>query len=367
MEQHSRHLLFIHKQFPFGGAERVTLDIANNLCAHGWEVTVATSVHHVDDYPEGVPSLFHVVLLPHGNVKFAPRVACFLRHYIQQHDVCAFVSYRELLYANWLKRQTGAAFVFALQSMPFYEMSHAGWLSRWFYLQKYRRVYRAADAYGVLCEGHRSRLRAVMQQEADADKLYVLPNSVQAVDHIVWKKQPTILFVGRLSERDKRVDRLLRIWALVQDNLPEWRLRIVGDGPQRQALQVMAEQLHLQRTTFEGFTNHVQPYYDEASLLCMTSSFEGWPLVLAEAQANAVVPIVFNSFDAASEMIASPDEGVLVAPFNEQEYACQLMALVQDEDRLQRMQKAVVSKAGTYTIGRTAQAWIQLLNRITTL
>ena len=43
------------------------------------------------------------------------------------------------------------------------------------------------------------------------------------------------------------------------------------------------------------------------------------------------------------------------------------MALVQDEARLQRMQKAVVSKAGTYTIGRTAQAWIQLLNRITTL
>ena len=191
MEQHSRHLLFIHKEFPFGGAERVTLDIANYLCAHGWEVTVATSVHHVDDYPVGVRPLFHVVLLPHGNVKFAPRVACFLRHYIQQHDVCAFVSYRELLYANWLKRQTGAAFVFALQSMPFYEMSHAGWLSRWFYLQKYRRVYRAADAYGVLCEGHRSRLRAVLQQDADTDKLYVLPNSVQAVDHIVWKKQPT--------------------------------------------------------------------------------------------------------------------------------------------------------------------------------
>ena len=343
----------------------MTLDIANYLCAHGWEVTVATSVHRVGDYPEGVRPLFQVVQLPHGNVKFAPRVACFLRNYIRQHNVCAFVSYRELLYANWLKRQTGAAFIFALQSMPFYEMSHAGWLSRQFYLQKYRRVYRAADAYGVLCEGHRSRLQAVLSQATNADKLCVLPNSVQAVDHLVWEKRPTVLFVGRLSERDKRVDRLLRIWALVQDKLPEWRLRIVGDGPQRQALQVMAEQLHLQRTTFEGFTNHVQPYYDEASLLCMTSSFEGWPLVLAEAQANAVIPIVFNSFDAAREMIATPDEGVLVTPFDEQEYASQLTALAQDKARMQRMQKAVVSKADTYTIDRTAQAWTLLLNRIT--
>lgn len=365
MTRQGRHIIFIHKHFPFGGAERVTIDIANHLTSHGWEVTVATFFHHKDDYPTGVSPLFQVLKLPCGGVKWNPRVACFLRNYILQHDVCAFVSYRELLYANWLKRQTGAAYIFALQSMPFYEMTHAGWLSYLFYLQKYRRVYKAADAYGVLCESHRIKLKSVLKLGEDAEKLYVLPNSVQSNSDIVWEKEPIVLFVGRLSERDKRVDRLLRIWAMAQDDLPEWHICIVGDGPQRQPLQTLAKQLHLQRTTFCGFTNNVQNYYDKASLLCMTSSFEGWPLVLAEAQANAVIPIVFNSFFSAIEMISSPDEGVLVTSFNEYEFACQLVKLAHDMARMRRMQQAVVGKAATYSIERTAQAWTQMLNRIT--
>ena len=358
------HIIFIHKQFPFGGAERVTLDIANELCANGYEVTVMASQHHAEDYPVGLQPRFNVVELPHGNVKYSPRVAKFVRDYIREHSVQAFVSYRELLYASWLKRQTGAAYIFALQSMPLYEMSHASWIARQFYLSKYRRILRTADAYGVLCEGNRRRLISTLGLTDEAAKLHVLPNSIASNPNIVWEKRKEVIFVGRLSRRDKRVDRLLRIWAEAEAHLSDWTLRIVGDGPERQALQALASELHLQRVCFEGFHTDVQPYYDAASILCMTSSFEGWPLVVAEAQANGVVPIAFNSFDSASEIIATPDEGVLVSPFDEQAYVQELVALAQDTERLKRMSKAVVAKASTYSINRTLQAWLQMLSQL---
>lgn len=360
----AKHIVFLHKHFPFGGAERVTLDIANELCSHGYEVTVLASHHHAEAYPVGLSRSFTVVELPKGNIKWAPRVARFVRDFVKQHDVETFVSYRELLYASWLKRKTGAAYVFALQSMPFYEMSHASWIARRFYLNKYRRIIRTADAYGVLCEAHRQRLINTLSLNSEQKKLHVLPNSVRPNAAVVMEKQPEVLFVGRLSRRDKRVDRLLRIWAEAETQLPDWRLRIVGDGPERQSLQDLASELHLQRVCFEGFHTDVQPYYNAASILCMTSSFEGWPLVVAEAQANGVVPIVFNSFDAASEMIASVDEGVLVPPFDGHVYAQELISLARDKERLLRSGRAVVQKAATYSIKRTGQAWRQMLDAV---
>lgn len=361
------HIIFLHKHFPFGGAERVTLDIANELCAHGYEVTVLATRYHPESYPTGLQPRFKVVELPHGNVKYSPRVARFVRDYIREHAVTAFVSYRELLYASWLKRQTGAAYIFALQSMPLYEMSHASWIARQFYLNKYRRILRTADLYGVLCEGNRQRLISTLGLEDEAAKLHVLPNSIKSNPNVVWEKRKEAIFVGRLSRRDKRVDRLLRIWAEAESQLPDWTLRIVGDGPERQALQTLASELHLQRVHFEGFHTNVQPYYDAASVLCMTSSFEGWPLVVAEAQSNGVVPIAFNSFDSAPEIIATQDEGVLVAPFDEQAFAQELIVLAQDTERLKRMSKAVVVKAATYSIDRTFHAWLQMLSQLPTV
>lgn len=364
MEKSQIHIVYLHKEFPFGGAEKVTIDIANELVFRGYEVTILTQVHHEDKYPAHCRKLFHVEILPKGKYKFSFRIAYFLRNYFKQHRVSVFVSYRELLYAKWLKRQTGVAFVFALQSMPFYEMSNASWMSRIFYLNKYWRIYRTADAYGVLCEKHQQRLIQALSLDPHSNKIHVLPNSIEINPAVVWKKEEYVIFVGRLSHRDKRVDRLLRIWAIAQNDIPNWQLKIIGDGPERENLEAQARQIKLQNVCFEGFNTDTQPFFDKAAILCLTSSFEGWPLVLIEAQANAVIPMVFDGFDAAKAIVSSPGEGILVAPFDEQAYARELVALARDTGRRHHMQKAVVAKAATYDIEHTVQAWISLLDHI---
>lgn len=342
----------------------MTLDVATYLCAHGYEVSVLTSHHHADAYPKDLPRTFTVVTLPQGNIKWSLRVARFVRDFIVEHHVAAFVSYRELLYARWLKRQTGAAFVFALQSMPFYEMKESSWFARRFYLNKYRRVYRAADAYGVLCDTYKQEIVRLLSLPTASHRVCVLPNSVRQTTNTLHPKQKELLFVGRLSRRDKRIDRLLRVWKIAQDKLPDWQLRIVGDGPERQSLQSLATDLHLLRISFEGFTTDVQSYYDTASIFCMTSSFEGWPLVIAEAQANGVVPVLFASFGACQDLVSSSNEGVLIEPFDKEAYARELIALALAEGRLQRMQGMVMQKARTYSPERTGRAWVQMLDRM---
>lgn len=67
-------------------------------------------------------------------------------------------------------------------------------------------------------------------------------------------------------------------------SLPDWHLDIVGDGPDAAALKELAERLRLSNVSFEGFRNPA-PYYRRASIFCMTSTFEGFGLVLPEAHA----------------------------------------------------------------------------------
>ena len=63
--------------------------------------------------------------------------------------------------------------------------------------------------------------------------------------------------------------------------MPEWNLKIIGDGPDKKKLEYMSRRLD--RISFLGFQNP-EPYYREASILCMTSNHEGFGMVLIESR-----------------------------------------------------------------------------------
>lgn len=383
MNTHSTHIAFIHKEFPFGGAEKVTLDTANYLCSHGYVVTILTTKHNEQLYPQGCKKLFKVELLPPHNIKSSKAVANFVRDFINNHKVSVLVTSRELLYAKWLKSQTKVKLVFELHSSPYYEfldieekkanslltkiIYNCGiqWITTQFYRSKYKRVYGWADAYGVLCEAYKQTVANELKLSS-GNKLWVLPNSVEPATPIAWNKQKVIVFIGRLSYRDKRVDRLLRIWQKAQPQLEGWQLKIVGDGHEKESLQQQALLLGLKELSFEGQSNHVKQYYDEAAMLCLTSSFEGWPMSVAEAQANGVVPLVFDSFLGAKEMIPTSNEGIRVTPFDEAAFAEALVQLGNNPERLERMRKCVVEKANTYSIDKAGEAWMNMLSHLLT-
>ena len=95
----------------------------------------------------------------------------------------------------------------------------------------------------------------------------------------------------------KRVLRILQTWALLEQRYPDWRLTIVGDGPDRVNLENQVFESQLENVSFEGFQNP-RGYYERASILLLTSEFEGFPLVLPECMSFGVVPAVYGSYSA---------------------------------------------------------------------
>lgn len=163
----------------------------------------------------------------------------------------------------------------------------------------------------------------------------------------------------------KRVDRLLYIWKLIYKKAPDWELVLVGDGNEKQQLQEMVVKMKLQNVHFEGYHSDPSSFYRDASILCLTSNFEGWGIVLTEAQANGVIPFSFNCAAGIEEIIGNSEEyGILVTPYNLHEYSTKLLKLMNDSNKMQIMHKLVVQKATQYSSEVVGNKWLDLFDSL---
>ena len=97
--------------------------------------------------------------------------------------------------------------------------------------------------------------------------------------------------------------------------LPESDLVIVGNGPERAALGVLAQESGVSdRVTFAGVLaqEELRQYYGAADVLVLASSREGWANVLLESMACGT-PVVATDVGGSREVVAAPEAGVLVA------------------------------------------------------
>lgn len=181
------------------------------------------------------------------------------------------------------------------------------------------------------------------------------------------KKENEIIYVGRLDNTQKRVYRILDTWNILESKYPDWRLSFVGDGEEREAMQQLGNQMGLKRIQFEGF-QAPRKYYERASILILTSEFEGFPLVLAECMSFGVVPVVYGSYPAVFDIIEDDKDGEVlmkgITGFNEHKMSEKLETLMNNPDRLHTMAEMAIKKSKNYSIDIIYQQWLNVLNTI---
>lgn len=124
-----------------------------------------------------------------------------------------------------------------------------------------------------------------------------------------WPEIPTLLSVGNLVENKGHH---MAIEALTR--LPQFRLVIAGEGPERNALESLARQLNVtSRLQFLGRVDQDQlaSCYSAADMLVLPSSREGWPNVLLESMACGT-PVVATKVGGIPEIVTSPSAGRLM-------------------------------------------------------
>jgi len=233
---------------------------------------------------------------------------------------------------------------------------------------KYRHNFDACDALVLLTEGFRASLENFLrddQRGRSREKIFAIGNparfSRKSVDFS--KKGKTLLMVG-IGLRSKRPELLLGAWEKIQNRFPDWALKILGGGSDRDVLREIVREKQLQRVFLEGFQNP-ENYYREASIFCMTSAYEGFPMVLPESAAFGCVPVAFDSFAAVRDIISDGGNGVLVPAFDLDAYAEKLAQLMSDNVLRERLAQTALSQIPEkFSAQKIAQKWLDLFEKL---
>lgn len=395
-----KNIVFIHSCYPAGGAERVTGLIGAGLAATGeYRVTVICRQRRDEEFTDTDRSLINVVELE-GDTDLIRDESNLdqLAAAIEEARADAVVmTVDPVYYADKLKeRLPGCKFLFHYHGMPLWEvqvklaghrrraMTSLGRRLEWFllkapgeyvfkrYTRRYgkllKEVYRHVDRFIVLCDGYKGALDKVLGVSGVDSRVVAMYNPLDTAGLTPLSRQQKaneVLFVGRLSYADKRVDRLLRIWSMVEESHPDWVLKIVGTGDEEDNLKAYAAELGLQRVKFCGYTANPSAHYQTASILCLTSDNEGWGMVLVEAQAAGVWPIAFGVSAGVREIIGTDGtRGTLIKPGREKEYAARLAELMDNPERLDAARETLSRSAQKYSVETVTKRWQQLFDEI---
>ncbi len=155
----------------------------------------------------------------------------------------------------------------------------------------------------------------------------------------------TILCVGRLSP-EKAQGGLLQAFARLLPDNPGVRLRLVGDGPDRVALESLACSLGVRHfVSFAGRLPEDQTLHEiaRADLLALPSFMEGLPIVLMEAMALQV-PVIASRVAGIPELVEHGTNGLLFTPGDWDELAACMDRLLKDAQMRERLATAAHSK-----------------------
>lgn len=226
----------------------------------------------------------------------------------------------ELVHANEAHAVTAAWLALTNKNIPFVISRRVGYpLSKsWIAKARYRKAdcilansQWVADQMAA-CGAPREKLRVVHEgaevpplktaaQRAEARQRWGVPEGV-----------PLLGCVGVLLP-DKGQEWLIRALAELRKDFPDARLLLAGDGPCRQELEKLAEELNLMRAvTFAGFVKDVETVYAALDVFLLPSFFEAFNNSLLAAMAYQIPSIAFRR-GALTEIIEDGQSGLIVS------------------------------------------------------
>ena len=333
------HLLLVISSLGGGGAERVMARLAEAWVASGIQITLATFDGRAEDFyslSEGISRRAmrdeqgHRRSLWPGPVN---RVR-WLRSLMLESRPDAIVSFtdRTNVVVLLAARRLGVPVLVSERVDPL--MHSPGRL--WSVLR--RLVYPSASTIVVQTESVADWSRSHFPRT----RTRVIPNPApDNVPDVSALGTTVIIAAGRLT-RQKGFDVLIEAFSRIHDRHPAWKLRILGQGDERSTLeQQIAKQQLQQRIELAGRQKDAIEQIAQSGVFVLSSRYEGFPNVLAEAMACGRPVIATDCRSGPSGMIADGENGILVPVDDPAALAAALNRLLSDPElRLQLGRKA---------------------------
>jgi glycosyltransferase involved in cell wall biosynthesis len=176
------------------------------------------------------------------------------------------------------------------------------------------------------------------------------------------KRQRLVVSVGSLNAR-KGHDVLLRAFATARSRHADWRLAIVGEGPQRRNLESLCDELGIRdAVTLAGFEQNIPETLANSSIFALASRSEGLPNALIEAMAMGNAAIAADCDYGPRDIITHGVDGLLVPVDDVGALAAALSEAMADESLRSRLGTAAQRTRKRFATGAVMPKWRRALD-----
>ena len=370
-------LSFVTANLGSGGAERVTSLLANQFCQKGYDVEIIFFRDRLIFYE--LDSRIKVVVIEeecHSNAMW--RKVLWLRSYVKKTRPNVVIPFRVSVYCTTILSLLGVSVPIVASEridpripdsywtllrkllLPF--VSHlvvqTNYIKSYYpkFIQKKTtvipnpvrdEVFKSPDGLHVQCANAASSVQS----------------SNTPMEGMGQEKQNRIISVGRLYPQ-KNQEMMIRAFAKVADDFPDWQLVIYGEGPLRESLELIVDSLEMEdRVLLPGRTEHVIEELRKSKIFCMSSDYEGMSNSMIEAICVGL-PVISTKVSGTEEMIIDDKNGFLVEKDDEEKMARCFQFTIGSEEL--REQFSIYNKglATRFKAESIVNQWESLFNKI---
>ena len=223
------------------------------------------------------------------------------------------------------------------------------------------RFYRYATYLVIQTES----VRQWAQQVTNPYQIVTIPNPAPAIpktEGITPNNQ--IVTMGRLAHQ-KGHDLLIKSFAKIANEYPDWQLVIIGEGEKCADLEQIIQDNNLgDSIQLVGRIENPFPILQQAKVFVLPSRWEGFPNALLEAMACGVPVISFDCPSGPSDIIRHEVDGLLVPPEDIEALAAAMQRLMDNEDERQKFGERALEVTERFSIEKIMAQWEALFHQV---
>lgn len=195
-------------------------------------------------------------------------------------------------------------------------------------------------------------------------KSYCIYNALTIKEPIISEvTNKNIIFAGRLVINQKGLDFLIEIAKKLDE---EWKIIIAGDGDDRKRFQNMISKSSVEEKIVllgNKTSEELREVYAKGSIFISTSRWEGFGLVITEAMASGLPVISFNN-DGPAEILMNGKYGILVDKFELDDFTYKLTELVSDVKKRKYWKKKSLERVESFRAEKILDLWEDQINLV---
>jgi len=357
-------ILFVTDSLSSGGAERVMTILANEFVSEGYHISIFSKsvVTPFYNLNSGVKVVF-----PKYKINYKNQLTTLYGRLRVYSDIFYYLKNNKFNLVIPFSTTTNGVIIpiCKVLGIPVIASEHTNFKANRSISERFIKqfIYPLADKLTVLTTRDKNEFYGKYLKN-----VVVMPNPLPldpVNNYTEEKRERTILAVGSVGRwRIKGFDNLIKIYAEIIKEFPDWKLQIAGGGDKGYLVNLINELKLNNHIELLGQVSNMEQLMRESSIFTLTSRWEGLPMGLLEAMSQGMACIAFDCYSGPGDLITNNFDGILIKDQNNKEFIKELSLLIGDIKKRQIIGENAIETSKKYLPKIILGKWKVLINKI---